>query len=78
MTETRIKLNSMNEVKEFVRFANMHKGDITLFSGKYIVDAKSIMGVFSLDLSNPIKVEINGTMPLDVKNGIGQFVVNEN
>ncbi len=55
-----IKLKSINDVKEFVRIANLFEEDIDLVSGRYTVDAKSIMGIFSLDLSKPIRVEVRG------------------
>ena len=53
-----INLKSINDVKDFVNFANRYEFDIDLTSGRYVVDAKSIMGIFSLDLSKPIKVEV--------------------
>ena len=59
MTGFEIKLRSINDVKEFVRIVNMYDHDIDLISGRYIVDAKSIMGIFSLDLSLPIRVEVH-------------------
>ncbi|MBP8988883.1 MAG: HPr family phosphocarrier protein [Clostridia bacterium] len=55
----KIHLKSINDVKEFVRIVNDFSYDIDLASGRYIVDAKSIMGIFSLDLSKPIDVEIH-------------------
>ena len=70
-----IQLNSIDDIKSFVRFANEHKGDITLQSGIYTVDGKSIMGVFSLDLSKPVKMIVEGVLPIDVREGIHQFVV---
>ena len=77
MTEMQIKLNSVNDVRDFVEFAMKHTEDITLESGRHKVDAKSIMGVFSLDLSQPITLIIEGTMPTDVYEGIRQFEVSE-
>ena len=53
-----IQLNSINDVKLFVNTVSNYSYDIDLTSGRYVVDAKSIMGIFSLDLSKPIKVEI--------------------
>ena len=53
-----IQLNSINDVKVFVNTVNKYSFDIDLSSGRYVVDAKSIMGIFSLDLSKPIKIEI--------------------
>ena len=52
-----ILINSINDVKNFVNIVNRYSFDIDLVSGRYVVDAKSIMGIFSLDLSNTIKVE---------------------
>jgi phosphotransferase system HPr-like phosphotransfer protein len=46
-------------VKDFVNIVNKYDFDVDLTSGRYIVDAKSIMGIFSLDLSKPIKVEVH-------------------
>ena len=52
-----ILLESINDVKEFVNIVSRYDFDIDLTSGRYVVDAKSIMGIFSLNLSKPIKVE---------------------
>ncbi|MGE4284636.1 MAG: HPr family phosphocarrier protein [Clostridia bacterium] len=54
-----IMLHSINDVKNFVNLVNRFDFDVDLSSGRYIVDAKSIMGIFSLDLSKPIKVEVH-------------------
>jgi phosphotransferase system HPr-like phosphotransfer protein len=53
-----IQLSSINDVKIFVNTVNKYGYDTDLTSGRYVVDAKSIMGIFSLDLSKPIKMEI--------------------
>ena len=53
-----LMINSINDVKDFVNIVSKYDFDIDLTSGRYIVDAKSIMGIFSLDLSKPIKVEV--------------------
>ena len=52
-----VLLKSINDVKDFVNIVNRYDFDVDLTSGRYVVDAKSIMGIFSLDLSKPIKVE---------------------
>lgn len=52
-----IMLKSINDVKDFVNIVNKYDFDVDLTSGRYVVDGKSIMGIFSLDLSKPIKVE---------------------
>ena len=52
-------LSSINDVKDFVNIVGKYDFDVDLTSGRYVVDAKSIMGIFSLDLSKPIKVEVH-------------------
>lgn len=58
MRTCEIMLSSINDVKAFVNVVNNYNFDVDLVSGRYVVDAKSIMGIFSLDLSKPIKVEV--------------------
>lgn len=53
-----IKLDTINDVKNFVNTVSKYEFDVDLVSGRYAVDAKSIMGIFSLDLAKSIKVEI--------------------
>ena len=52
-------LGSINDVKDFVNTVSKYDFDVDLTSGRYVVDAKSIMGIFSRDLSQPIKVEVH-------------------
>lgn len=59
MKSFNIALKSINDVKDFVNAVNKYDFDVDLTSGRYVVDAKSIMGIFSLDLSKPIKVEVH-------------------
>lgn len=54
-----LMLNSINDVKDFVNTVSKYDFDVDLTSGRYVVDAKSIMGIFSLNLSKPIKVEVH-------------------
>jgi len=70
-----ILLKSINDVKDFVNIVNKYDFDIDLTSGRYIVDAKSIMGIFSLDLSKPIKVEVHSDNADDFINEIKAFIV---
>ena len=60
MKSADIKLSSIQDVRDFVNIVSKYEMDIDLLSGRYIVDAKSIMGIFSLDLMNPIKLEAHG------------------
>ena len=53
-----ISLNSIDKVKNFVNLINRFDYDFDLVSGRYVIDAKSIMGIFSLDLSKPIALNI--------------------
>ena len=56
MTKIKIRLMTINDVKDFVNIVMKYEFDIDLVSGRYAVDAKSIMGIFSLDLSKPIEL----------------------
>lgn len=54
-----ISLNTIEKVKSFVNTISKFDFDFDLISGRYVVDAKSIMGIFSLDLSKPITLDIH-------------------
>lgn len=57
--QKQIILDNVDKVKAFVVTVSKYPGDATLTSGRYVVDAKSIMGIFSLDLSKPIDLNIH-------------------
>lgn len=57
MASVTIRLNSIGEVKEFNRIAAIVPGDVDLHSGRYCVDAKSIMGIFALNLARELTVD---------------------
>lgn len=57
-----IKLITIDDVKTFVGFANAYPHDISIVSGHYRVDAKSIMGVFSISPNKPIELVIDGDL----------------
>ena len=59
-TEVKIRLSSIEDVRNFVELVRQFEGDIDLARGRYIVDAKSIMGIFSLDLMKPITLTAYG------------------
>lgn len=65
MKTVKISLNSIDRVKSFVNDINRYDYDFDLVSGRYIIDAKSIMGIFSLDLSKPITLNIHADKNLD-------------
>ena len=59
MFEKKLLLDNLNKVRQFTAIASSKDYDIELTSGKYIVNAKSIVGIFSLDLSKPIELVIH-------------------
>ena len=59
MKKINVSLNSIEKVKTFVNDINRFECDFDLVSGRYVIDAKSIMGIFSLDLSKPIELIIH-------------------
>jgi phosphotransferase system HPr-like phosphotransfer protein len=59
MKTVQISLNSIDKVKSFVNAISQYDFDFDLISGRYVIDAKSIMGIFSLDLSKPIDLAIH-------------------
>ena len=59
MKTLKISLNSIDKVKSFVNDLTKFDTDFDLVSGRYVIDAKSIMGIFSLDLSKPIDLNIH-------------------
>lgn len=79
MKNLNIQLKSISDVKDFVNIVNRFDIDIDLISGRYVVDAKSIMGIFSLDLSKPIRMEIhsksNSVLNTDITEELKRFIV---
>ena len=65
MKTVKISLNSIEKVKSFVNIISKFDNDFDLVSGRYVIDAKSIMGIFSLDLSKHIDLNIHadGNLP---------------
>ncbi len=65
MKTVQISLNSIDKVKSFVNTIGQFDFDFDLISGRYVIDAKSIMGIFSLDLSKPIDLAIHADAEMD-------------
>ena len=65
MKTVQISLNSIDKVKSFVNAITQFEFDFDLVSGRYVIDAKSIMGIFSLDISKPIELVIHAEDHLD-------------
>ena len=70
-----IMLSTINDVKEFVSQVTLCDYDVDLISGRYAIDAKSIMGIFSLDLSKPIQLEAQTEDASEFFAKIKQFIV---
>lgn len=75
MKREQIMLKTINDVKAFVNSVAKYDFDVDLLSGRYAVDAKSIMGIFSLDLSKTITMEIHSDDCQDFLNEIKPFIV---
>ena len=74
MKAVNIKLSLAENVKSFVNIANRYPYDIDLRAGRHVVDAKSILGIFSLDLSKPITLEVYSDDCEDLMNDIKPFM----
>ena len=59
MLKVKISLNSIDKVKSFVNDISCFTAEFDLVSGRYVIDAKSIMGIFSLDISKPIDLNVH-------------------
>ncbi len=75
MTTVTISLQAINDVKEFVNIVMRFDFDVDLVSGRYAIDAKSIMGIFSLDLSKPIELHAHTDNAKEFLDAISKFIV---
>ena len=75
MKEYKVLLATINDVKKFVNTVSKYDFDVDLVSGRYAIDAKSIMGIFSLDLSKPIDLKVHTDNDADFHNEIKPFIV---
>ena len=75
MKSVTIQLTQAEEVKEFVNTVNRYAYEMDLRAGRHVVDAKSILGIFSLDLSRPISLEIYADQCDDLLRDIQRFTV---
>lgn len=76
MKTVKISLNSIDKVKAFVNKVTKYDAEFDLVSGRYVIDAKSIMGIFSLDLSKPIDLNIHSENNIDeILAKLDEFIV---
>lgn len=69
----RINLKSVKEIQEFVNIVSKFSDDIDVSSNRSMVDGKSIMGLFSLDLSKPVEVTTSGTQSDNIYAAISKY-----
>ena len=80
MKTVQISLNSIGKVKSFVNAITQFDFDFDLISGRYVIDAKSIMGIFSLDLTKPLSLSFEKCSDEEVQNymsSIHEFIMEE-
>lgn len=70
-----LMLDKINDVKDFVNISNKFTGDVYVQRNEYVVDAKSILGLYSLDLSKPICFISNDDIPENLYNELKKFSV---
>ena len=75
MYKLQVKLDSIDKVKDFVNAISKFNSEFDLVSGRYVIDAKSIMGIFSLDISKPLDLCIHDDSVVDsVKEALASFI----
>ena len=78
MKTVKVSLNSIDKVKSFVNLINRFDAEFDLVSGRYVIDAKSIMGIFSLDISKPIDLNIHNTDNIDeILEQLAPYIIEE-
>lgn len=75
MVKTKVKIDSVLDAKQFVGICNSVDFDVELVAIPYVIDAKSIMGIFSLDLTKPIDLRANCDDSDEFVEKISSFVV---
>ena len=75
-----VRLNTIQKVKEFSNLVSHYDADLYLVSGRYVIDAKSIMGIFSLDLTKDIMLNVetkDETLFDRISNELSKFILKE-
>lgn len=75
MKSVNVGFSSTESVKEFVNIVTHYPFDVDMHSGRYIVDAKSLLGIFSLDLTKPIACEIYSDNCAELLKDIAKFII---
>lgn len=77
MVRFTVHFQSITDVKDFVQTVNSFPYDVDLSSGRYVVDAKSIMGIFSLELQQPINIEIHNDLCDDLVKALQKYRIDD-
>lgn len=76
MTSVTVKINSIEKIKDFVNAITSFDNDFDLVQDRYVIDAKSIMGIFSLDTSQDLTLKIHKDEGLDdIYAALDEFIV---
>ncbi|MGN0656633.1 MAG: HPr family phosphocarrier protein [Ruminiclostridium sp.] len=75
MKEFTVKIGTIDQVKKFVSTVMLFNYDVDLISGRYAIDAKSIMGIFSLDLSKELKMVAHTDDTAELEEALAEFIV---
>lgn len=75
MVECKVKISTINDVKKFVNAVAKYDFDVDLISGRYAIDAKSIMGIFSIDLSKELIMKAHTDNADLVKADLAEYIV---
>lgn len=75
MKVTSIRLTEINQVREFVELTSKCEFDVDLVSDRYTVDAKSLLGIYSLNLSNPLQVVMYGDNTEDFEKALEKYKI---
>lgn len=75
MKSFKVMLSSIVDVKNFVNLVNEFSFDVDMVSGRYVVDAKSLMGIFSLELSKPIVMRVYSEETEAFEEALKEFIV---
>ena len=77
MKSVKIKLSTIADVRDFVNIVSKSDTEIDLTSGRYVVDAKSILGIFSIDLSRPIRMDIYSDSCDDLLKALEPYIIQD-
>ena len=75
MKETQIKLSNVQDIRDFVNVVILADYEVDLVQGRYVIDAKSIMGIFSLDLLSPITLIAHSDFVDELFEKIDKYIV---